>query len=83
METALESKRNLDIQLLLLKELQTPSKIKDLYTPLFEKYGLTKNEILMNLNYLQVYRKRIVNRKGLLYLVEQAPKKYDRKHEGN
>lgn len=82
METELESKRNLDIQLILLRHLQTPSKIRDLYTPLFETYGLTKNVILMNLNYLMVYRKRIVTQKGVLYLTEKAPKRWARKKEG-
>jgi len=82
METELESKRNIEIQLILLKYLQTPSKFRDLYTPLFEKYGLTKNEIIMNLNYLIIYQGRITNRNGMLYLTENAPKKWFRKHGG-
>lgn len=75
----LESLRNLGVQDKILEHLETPCSIASLYAPFFEKHGVTKSEVLSNLNYLICYRKRVVIREGILYLTENAPRRQRRK----
>lgn len=83
MEYNHETEKNLEIQGKILMELIIPSNLKDLIKKMRLNHRLRKNDVIRNLNYLMVRKMAVVNRKRVLYLEQDDPGRYIRKHGGS
>ena len=82
MEYNHETEENLEIQGKILMELINPMSLHDLVNKMRLDHRIRKNDILRNSNYLIVAKGAIIHRKHVLYLEQDDPGRYVRKHGG-
>ena len=82
MEYNHESENNIEIQGKILMSLTDPMTLKGLIKKMRLDHRIRKNDVLRNVNYLTVHKMALVRRHDLLYLEQDDPGKYIRKHGG-